>query len=231
MPRLFNKLDESIFFIDGDITTIGRDVGNHICVADAGSSRKHCQIERRGVSFYLVDLGSSNGTMCNGMRTGAEHKLRYGDVIAIGATEFVFQEDPDELMDETARKMERGKGYATVMSEIVGEARLKDERRAKKLRAAGAKTSKIKSFLRKKGWDDKDAAVISGESQATADVTIRDEDIIEIATPKPNERRARVSTDLGLKVSHIVRMEERMWLVVGVEGADADTVWARLKPC
>jgi len=231
MPRLFNKLDESIFFIDGDETTLGRDVGNHICLADAGASRKHCQIQRRGVAFYLIDLGSRNGTMCNGMRIGAEHKLRYGDVIAIGETEFVFQEDPDELMDETARKMERGKGYATMMSEIVGDARRKDVKRARKLHDAGAKTNKIQAFLKKRGWKTGEVELITDEAKGKADAQIADGDVIEKTTPKANERRVRVSTDLGLKLSHIVQMEDRAWLVVGLDEAEAGTVWARLKAC
>ncbi len=59
---------------------------------DHGVSRRHARIFTRGGRLFLVDLGSSAGTLCNGKALGKdrEHELRGGDRLAIGAVEFVF---------------------------------------------------------------------------------------------------------------------------------------------
>ena len=58
-------------------------------------SRKHAQIEQEGDRFYLVDLGSVNGTKLNGQRiTPKERKPVWdGDVIEFGrnGVQMVFQ--------------------------------------------------------------------------------------------------------------------------------------------
>ena len=52
-------------------------------------SGAHCKIERRGASFMLVDLGSTNGTMVEG-RMVREAKLKPGVEIAVGANRMIL---------------------------------------------------------------------------------------------------------------------------------------------
>ena len=47
-------------------TTIGRSARADICIADAFASRLHAEVRQEGDSFWLVDLGSANGTRLNG---------------------------------------------------------------------------------------------------------------------------------------------------------------------
>jgi hypothetical protein len=61
---------------------------------DDSVSRKHAEVRRKGSDFYLVDLGSTNGTMLNGqeLRPGVEMLLQHGDRIRMGEkTELVFE--------------------------------------------------------------------------------------------------------------------------------------------
>jgi hypothetical protein len=46
--------------------TVGRGQGSDILINDFAISREHAVVEIRGGSFYLKDLGSSNGTYVNG---------------------------------------------------------------------------------------------------------------------------------------------------------------------
>ena len=67
---------EAIFPFKGEKYRIGRAPDNNIQIKDDGKvSRYHCELSRRGNQFYLVDLGSSNGTMVNG--DSFEESLNY----------------------------------------------------------------------------------------------------------------------------------------------------------
>jgi DNA-binding CsgD family transcriptional regulator len=76
--------------------TIGRDPTNDVTLeADQLASRSHAEILVRNGQWYVVDLGSRNGTVVNGRAT-PRYPLRDGDVIGIGSThfEFVLESDP-----------------------------------------------------------------------------------------------------------------------------------------
>jgi pSer/pThr/pTyr-binding forkhead associated (FHA) protein len=69
------------------ITTIGRDLSNDIVIADSYASSRHARVELQSDGyFYLVDVGSSNGTLLNGQRVRANDSIPLdpGDVISIG---------------------------------------------------------------------------------------------------------------------------------------------------
>ncbi|MBI4870909.1 MAG: FHA domain-containing protein [Candidatus Riflebacteria bacterium] len=77
--------------------TIGRDPGRTVPLLDGKASRLHAEIVRTSVGWQLRDLGSTNRTQVNG-RIVAEHMLRPGDVITIGDTDILFEEDsPTDL--------------------------------------------------------------------------------------------------------------------------------------
>jgi pSer/pThr/pTyr-binding forkhead associated (FHA) protein len=46
-------------------------------------------LERRGTSFYIIDLGSTNGTLVNGEPV-QEKELKHGDRITIGQNAVSF---------------------------------------------------------------------------------------------------------------------------------------------
>lgn len=92
--------------IEKQRTTIGRDAGNDISLDDELVSKEHAVIEgissEGAVDFLIQDLNSTNHTFVNDTPIDL-HKLKDGDLIRIGMSDFRFiSQDPDS-MDETAQ--------------------------------------------------------------------------------------------------------------------------------
>ena len=68
---------------------IGRSRECDVRLADTNISRRHAELRQDGATYWLVDLGSTNGTELNGRRVERE-KLSDGDAITIGSTELIF---------------------------------------------------------------------------------------------------------------------------------------------
>jgi len=66
------------------ITTLGRDVNNAIVIDDPFASSEHAVLTFRGRSWYVEDLGSTNGTYVNGRAVAAVSPLGFGDEMSIG---------------------------------------------------------------------------------------------------------------------------------------------------
>jgi pSer/pThr/pTyr-binding forkhead associated (FHA) protein len=78
----------SKFWLDSDVTHIGRHPESDIFLDDITVSRRHAEIRRGSDGFSLHDVGSLNGTYVNRERVeGAE--LRSGDEIQIGKFKLV----------------------------------------------------------------------------------------------------------------------------------------------
>ena len=77
--------------IDTEPVTIGRLPECTVAVNDSNISRRHAEV-RPGPGAYVVsDLGSTNGTMVNGVKIAGEHRLTDGDIISVGATHIRFE--------------------------------------------------------------------------------------------------------------------------------------------
>jgi hypothetical protein len=81
----------TIILLDSDVV-FGRAAESDVPLAADGTvSGRHARVFRRDGSPYLEDLGSTNGTYVNGQPLAAERLLRPGDVVAVGATELVYE--------------------------------------------------------------------------------------------------------------------------------------------
>lgn len=69
---------------------IGRSRESDIRVSDPNVSRQHAEIRQEGSTYWVVDLGSTNGTSVNG-RALKRAKLDDADRITLGSTELVFK--------------------------------------------------------------------------------------------------------------------------------------------
>jgi pSer/pThr/pTyr-binding forkhead associated (FHA) protein len=63
---------------------IGRDAGNDIALPDEAASARHATLALDGGEWWIEDLGSTNGTLVNGVRIAKRERLHPGDEIGIG---------------------------------------------------------------------------------------------------------------------------------------------------
>jgi predicted component of type VI protein secretion system len=105
--------------------TIGRGTEADLVILDEKASRLHCGIRVWDGDFLLKDLKSKNGTFVNGERVDMA-RLDPGDQIRIGNCLFAFESDPakgaETMLREVANEMADGKGYSTLLKEIVSPA-------------------------------------------------------------------------------------------------------------
>jgi pSer/pThr/pTyr-binding forkhead associated (FHA) protein len=71
---------------------IGRGTDADLQLLDQGVSRRHAEVQWDGSFATVYDLGSTNGTSVNGHDVGS-HVLTHGDVIRLGHTKLVFQQE------------------------------------------------------------------------------------------------------------------------------------------
>jgi hypothetical protein len=71
---------------------IGRGSDSDLQLLDQGVSRRHVDVQYDGQRATIYDLGSTNGTTVNGHEVGS-HMLRHGDVVRVGHTRMVFNQD------------------------------------------------------------------------------------------------------------------------------------------
>jgi hypothetical protein len=76
--------------VDKRVLVIGRSSDCDIQIADPNVSRRHAEVRQEETSYWIVDLGSTNGMEVNGRRL-RQSKLEDGDRIVLGSTEVVFE--------------------------------------------------------------------------------------------------------------------------------------------
>ena len=84
--------DERVIPLLKSVVNVGRERCNDVVIADGYISRHHLQLRRRFGFYSLFDVNSRGGTRVNDKNV-AEHRLRNGDVIAIGRTTLVYTDD------------------------------------------------------------------------------------------------------------------------------------------
>jgi len=85
-------LDAGTAFELADGATMGRADGSDIPIDDPFASSVHARIFPRGQFMYIEDMGSTNGTYLNGRRLRSAERLKVGDSVRIGETEYRYQE-------------------------------------------------------------------------------------------------------------------------------------------
>ena len=72
------------------VISVGRSAESTIPLNDTNVSRRHAELRLRGEGadavWVLVDLGSTNGTLINGVKVNGEQVLRKNDAMVFGAT-------------------------------------------------------------------------------------------------------------------------------------------------
>jgi hypothetical protein len=86
--------DGAEFPLDSAPVTLGRGGQNDLVLGgDEFASARHARIEPRGDGVWVQDLDSTNGTYVNGSRVAGAQRLDPGDVLRVGETDLVVEED------------------------------------------------------------------------------------------------------------------------------------------
>jgi hypothetical protein len=88
---------ETVALVDGDtrheitkpVAVLGRSASCDVRLADPNVSRRHAELRQQDTSWWIVDLGSTNGVDVNGTRVDRA-KLDHGDKLRLGESELVF---------------------------------------------------------------------------------------------------------------------------------------------
>ena len=91
-----------MYKIEIEKTVIGRGQNAQIRLLDDGISREHAQLVIQGERVVLEDLGSTNGTYCNGLKVDRK-ELVDGDKILVGSTtilKFTYHDNLDEIFQK-----------------------------------------------------------------------------------------------------------------------------------
>lgn len=117
--------------------SLGRSPSNTIVLGDRKVSRRHAVIHRQNVNeYWLVDLGSANGSYVNDARVSLPGRLKNGDVMRLGDFSFVFHqsnafEDADTETNSMMSSMTivevKGINCWMLLTDIVNSTRLSSE--------------------------------------------------------------------------------------------------------
>ena len=88
-PQATVTFDRKTRVVTAPRAVLGRSRECEVRLPDANSSRRHAEIRYEDEGWWIVDLGSTNGTLVNGKRAKRE-RLRDGDVVTLGSTDIVF---------------------------------------------------------------------------------------------------------------------------------------------
>ena len=91
-----------MYKIESEQTIIGRGQKAQIRLLDDGISREHAQVVIQNDRIVLEDMGSTNGTYCNGLKVDRK-ELVDGDKILVGSTtilKFTYHDNLDEIFQK-----------------------------------------------------------------------------------------------------------------------------------
>ena len=111
MPAVLRDLNSGNAFPLDDFNLLGRSESATIKLDDSGISRQHATIRREGLNYWLVDLGSANGSYVNDAALTAPRVLRDGDRVQFGRCVLLFDQDEPAVMP--ARPTADGKTHVS----------------------------------------------------------------------------------------------------------------------
>jgi adenylate cyclase len=90
----------------GYMWKVGRHEENDVVIPSDIVSRQHAmfQVAEDG-TYYLIDMGSRNGSFVNGMRVSVPAALNDGDTISLGDTTIEFRRDATRSIRPVSRKL------------------------------------------------------------------------------------------------------------------------------
>jgi pSer/pThr/pTyr-binding forkhead associated (FHA) protein len=121
-PRLVvftGQTTYEVFLGDVEIVALGREETCEVFINHSRVSRRHAEVVRRGDSFLLKDLGSTNGTWLHGERVD-QVILQDGDSFRVGPAQVVFKSGFEEATLTLAEKPARSGSKRSIVVFLPG---------------------------------------------------------------------------------------------------------------
>ena len=101
------------FEVRSPLAHIGRGAHNDVVIPDESVSDSHAKLQKREAGWYVVDMGSTNGTYVGGRRIETEHRLEGAPDLRFGGVKVAFRPDdgdsaPEDVKGTRAFSMPRG---------------------------------------------------------------------------------------------------------------------------
>ncbi len=155
MPKLIVKepTRTRVVSLKGKSITVGRTSTNALQIKDTSLSRSHCELRVEEDQVLVVDLGSRNGTLVNGVAIKEPHTLEPGDKVEIGNAMLIFERElPDrdytlkpkekdtlaEEKDPAAEAPEAASDDATILNVRAPESKKSDSRKVATVKTSRA---------------------------------------------------------------------------------------------
>src|SRR5579871_6320898 len=105
--------EKKVILANGYMWKIGRQAENDVVVQSEVVSRQHAILQRaEDGGYYLIDMGSRNGSFVNGIRVSVPMGLQDGDQISVGDSQLIFHCENAAAKPDAAK--EKVGGSATV---------------------------------------------------------------------------------------------------------------------
>ena len=98
-------MEGHIYRIIQQITTIGRDLDNHLVMRSSFVSRNHAEIRYEEGVYTIVDKKSTSGVYVNGGKIKTV-ELSSEDLIQLADATLMFVIDPEDLADKSRKDTE-----------------------------------------------------------------------------------------------------------------------------
>ena len=168
-----------------EVVTIGRGEFNDLRLRDKRKlvSSRHAEIHERGTKFFLVDVGSKNGTQLNKQEliSGKEYSLGQEDEISIG--DFIVQFYP--VVAEKEHSNSEWKDSSTFVSDITHEIRELLEN----INRVYSENIHEDAEMRKSLLEITLSDALKGMNQGTVERMI---DLVEARYPEPEYQQKRI---------------------------------------
>jgi pSer/pThr/pTyr-binding forkhead associated (FHA) protein len=83
------------FQIERPVVAIGRGEQNDVRLSEGSVSASHATLLLKRGTWFIVDLGSANGTFVDGYRVAGERTLPAGCTVRVGTVKLTFRPAPD----------------------------------------------------------------------------------------------------------------------------------------
>ena len=138
-----------------------------------------------------------------------------------------------DLSPEVEEDRKKGKGYTTILANIVGDVRKHDIEKAEKLQTEKKDIGFIRRLLKKLGWSDREASTVAEDISGLKKNDVYEEDVINIEEVKDDEIKLTIKRKIGgLNKGNVLRFNSKDYLILDIiqqEGKEEATY--HLKAC